>query len=240
MPENNEAKHPPFFFTGGFGWQTKFIGGILSAQGLIQVVATLLVFPPISRRLGSLTLFRLTAFTFPFLYLLVPYLTLLPTSLRMICVYLILVWKVSAAAFTYPSVQIMLVNSAPSTKVLGTINGAAASSASLSRAIGPTVSGLVQSAGLVHGILGLPWWVNGFIALLGVLISGFMTDKRMASISAEKQAGDDPTCQPLLDPSEQEAHNTLELPNANLETMQATPTSPTLEHSPSMSTFLPK
>lgn len=230
MPEEDHSKDSPFFFIGGFGWQTKFIGGILSVQGMIQVVATLLIFPPLNRRLGSLTLYRLTTFSYPFLYFLVPYLTLLPTNLRMVCVYIILIWKVSAQAFTFPSTHIMLANSAPSTKILGTLNGAAASSASLSRAIGPTVSGLVQSAGLAHGMLGLPWWVNAAIALTGFIISCFMTDKRIAPTNSEKSHADE-TTEPLL--NNDDFATAPELPNASLETMQATPTSPVLERRPS-------
>lgn len=178
MPESDQPAHLPFQFTGGFGLATKTIGGILASQGLIQVVATLFIFPPINRWLGSLTLFRLTIITYPLLYLVVPYVTLVPRNLRMVCVYVILVWKVTAQAFTFPSTQIMLANSAPSTKVLGTLNGAAASSASLSRSFGPTFSGLLQTAGLANGVLGLPWWVSALIASMGVAISFFMVEDR--------------------------------------------------------------
>jgi hypothetical protein len=61
--------------------------------------------------------------------------------------------------------------------MLGTINGVAASTASLSRAFGPTVSGFLFSAGLRLGYSGLAWWCSAVIALAGAFISLRMTDK---------------------------------------------------------------
>jgi hypothetical protein len=157
LPESHEMPHLPFQFSGGFALPTKIIGFILSAQGFIQMFATLFVFPYVNRKIGSLATFRLVIISYPLLYLLVPYLTLVPASLRMPSIYFVLVWKVTAQALSYPSLAIMLANASPSRKVLGTLNGVAASSASLCRAFGPTLSGLVQSLGLSVGVMGLPW-----------------------------------------------------------------------------------
>jgi MFS family permease len=101
-------------------------------------------------------------------------------------VYLALVWKVTAQAFAFPSSSIMLANSAPSSKVLGTLNGAAASAASACRAFGPTVSGLLQSAGLSIGTLGLPWWVNVLVAGVGAVISLVMVEEKRRIFESEK------------------------------------------------------
>lgn len=166
---------------------TKAIGGILSAQGIIQMIATIIVFPMVNRRIGSLWTYRSVVMLYPLLYLLVPYISLVPDSLKLPMIYAVLVWKVTAQAFAFPSSSIMLANSAPSSKVLGSINGAAASAASACRAFGPTVSGLLQSAGLSIGTLGLPWWVNVVIAALGALISMFMVEERRRTFESEKE-----------------------------------------------------
>jgi MFS family permease len=220
LPESDTAPSLPFKFTGGFDLPTRAIGGILSAQGLIQVIAMLFAFPMLTRYLGSLTLFRITVLTYPFLYIVTPYLTLAPTALRMPCVYLILVWKVCAQAFTMPSALIMLANNTPSPKVSGTLNGAMAASASLCRTFGPTFSGLLQSAGLSLGALGLPWWTNAAVAVIGAVIAIFMREEKRRTFENEK-------AMPMDDESEDdEALN--EGPNASLETLQSTPTSPLL------------
>jgi MFS family permease len=178
--------HLPFQFSGGFALPTKIIGFILSAQGFIQMFVTLFVFPYVNRKIGSLATFRLVIISYPLLYLLVPYLTLVPASLRMPSIYFVLVWKVTAQALSYPSLAIMLANASPSRKVLGTLNGVAASSASLCRAFGPTLSGLVQSLGLSVGVMGLPWWANSFVAIIGALLSLQMIEENRRYTKAEK------------------------------------------------------
>ncbi|KAH6704259.1 hypothetical protein BKA61DRAFT_703041 [Leptodontidium sp. MPI-SDFR-AT-0119] len=92
-------------------------------------------------------------------------------------VYALVVWKCTFATLAYPSNAILLTNSAPSLLMLGTINGVAASTASLSRAFGPTVSGFLFSAGLGLGYSGLAWWCSAIIAVVGAIISLFVTDE---------------------------------------------------------------
>jgi hypothetical protein len=176
-PENVEQWHSILKFVGGYGLTTKQIGIVLSVQGVYSMMATIFLFPIVVRRLGALGLFRFMAISYPILYITTPYLVLLPDSLRMIGLYAVVVWKCTFSTMAYPSNAILLTNSAPSLLMLGTINGVAASTASLSRAFGPTVSGFLFSAGLRFGYSGLAWWCSAIIAVIGALISLGMTDK---------------------------------------------------------------
>ncbi|KAI9780975.1 MAG: Fungal specific transcription factor [Geoglossum umbratile] len=91
-------------------------------------------------------------------------------------VYLCLVVKVTAGVLAYPSNAILLTNSAPSMLVLGAINGVSASTASLSRAFGPTISGLIHSAGLKMGYSGLAWWAGALVCVFGAIESLWMEE----------------------------------------------------------------
>lgn len=166
----------PFKFVSGYGMDTKQIGVILSVQGIYSMIATVFVFPIVVRRLGALGLFKLIALSYPILYITTPYFVLLPHSLRMVGVYGVVIWKCTFATMAYPSNAILLTNSAPSLLMLGTINGVAASAASLARAFGPTASGFLFSAGLRIGYSGLAWWCSALIAVAGALISLRMTE----------------------------------------------------------------
>ena len=166
----------PFRFTDGFGLETKTIGVIMSVQGVYSLLSNYLIVPPVTRRLGSLRLFRLLAFSYFSLYLVTPYLVLLPDQLRMPAIYLLVIWKCTFATMAYPSNAILLANAAPSKQVLGTINGIAASTASLCRALGPTLSGLLYSFGLQTGYSGLAWWFSGFITIIGAYLSSQITE----------------------------------------------------------------
>ena len=177
-PVTHEPSSLPFKFTGGFGLSSKTIGTLLSIQGVYSMAAQLLLFPFAVKRLGTLRLFRLVVITWPLLYLIVPYIVLLPSQLQILGVMFCLLWRITAQVLAFPANAIMLTNSAPSSLVLGLVNGVAASTASLSRAFGPTTSGLIHSAGLRLGYTGFAWWVGGLIAAIGACESLLMREDK--------------------------------------------------------------
>ncbi|OAA81510.1 Major facilitator superfamily domain, general substrate transporter [Akanthomyces lecanii RCEF 1005] len=192
-PPDHPVQKLPFKFVDGFGLDTKTIGVIMSVQGLYSLFSNYLVVAPVTRRLGSLRLFRLIAFSYFSLYLVTPYLVLLPESMRMPAIYLLVIWKCTFATMAYPSNAILLANSAPSKEVLGTINGIAASTASLCRALGPTVSGFLYALGLQTGYSGLAWWFSGATTLVGAYLSSQITEGGYKSAVSEEEE------EPLLD-----------------------------------------
>lgn len=176
-PVNGSPWKLPFKFVSGYGLTTKEIGVVLSVQGVYSMVATVFIFPLVVRKVGALGLFRIITLSYPLLYITTPYMVLLPESVRMAGVYALIIWKCTCATMAYPSNAILLTNSAPSLLMLGTINGVAASTASLSRAFGPTISGILFSAGLRLGYSGLAWWCSALITVAGAIISLRMTDE---------------------------------------------------------------
>ena len=129
--------------------------------------AQLIVFPWLSKKVGSLRTFWITLSLYPILYVLAPYLALLPPKLRVPGLMVLLVGKVTFQSLSYPSLAIILANSSPSKRVLGTLNGAAASSASISRGFGPTISGFMDGVGESKHMTGLAWWTIAGVALIG-------------------------------------------------------------------------
>ncbi|KAI8935536.1 hypothetical protein NX059_008106 [Plenodomus lindquistii] len=169
-PVPSEANQDlPFFFKGGFGWSTQTNGGFLATQGFLQMFAQVMLFPWLSKKLGSLRTFWIAMGMYPILYLLAPYLVLLPEVLRIPGLMLLLIGKVTFQSLSYPSLAIILTNSSPSKRVLGTLNGVAMSTASISRGFGPTISGALDSIGDTIGMTGLAWWTIAAVALLGWL-----------------------------------------------------------------------
>jgi hypothetical protein len=143
------------------------IGAFLATQGVLQMLAQLIIFPWLIKRLGSLRTFWVTLSLYPMLYLIAPYLALLPEKFRIPGLMVLLVCKVTFQSLSYPSLAIILANSSPSKRVLGTLNGAAASSASVCRGFGPTISGFIDGVGQANNMSGLAWWTIAGVALLG-------------------------------------------------------------------------
>lgn len=182
----------PFKFTGGLGLQTKTIGFMLAVQGVYSMIAQLWLFPFIVRRLGTLRTFRIVLLAWPPLYLAVPYLILLPEKLQMPAAYVALISKITFHVIAFPSTAILLANAAPSSTVLGCINGVAASIASLSRAFGPTVTGLLHSKGLESGYSVLAWWACGLVCVIGAVESFWMEETESGLFREEKTGHHEP------------------------------------------------
>lgn len=175
-PENKVPTSLPFKFVDGFGLDSKTIGIILSAQGAYQLLINMFLIPPVLKRFGARRLFRFLVVIYFALYLVTPYLVLLPEQYRMMGVGMVLVWKCTFASMAYPSNAILTADSAPSHLALGTINGVAASTASLCRAFGPTISGILYAVGLQSGYSGLAWWCSALVAISGAIV-GFQIEE---------------------------------------------------------------
>ncbi|KAJ5649031.1 uncharacterized protein N7484_002754 [Penicillium longicatenatum] len=175
-PKSDDRVALPLQFTGGLGLPTKTIGFMLAVQGVYSMIAQLWLFPFVVKQFGTLRTFRFVLLAWPAIYLTVPYLILLPAKLQMPAVYVALISKITLHVIAFPATAILLANAAPSSKVLGTINGAAASTASLSRAFGPTLTGLLHSKGLESGYSVLAWWACGLVCLIGAIQSFWMEE----------------------------------------------------------------
>jgi len=208
----------PFRFIGGFAKSTKEIGFMMAVQASYSMIAQLWLFPLIVRRIGTLRAFRAVMTIWPVLYLFVPYLVLLPERFQTAGIYACLVIKITFQVIAFPSNAILLANAAPSKSVLGTINGVAASTACLARALGPIVSGAIHSAGLKLGSTGLAWWACGIVCAIGALESYWMeeTEPRLDRSSDEEEQN---TCEPLLHNAAVEPADDCITPSDNLSLM---------------------
>jgi hypothetical protein len=168
---------------------TKTIGFMLAVQGVYSMIAQLWLFPFVVKHFGTLRTFRFVLFVWPPLYLAVPYLVLLPAKLQMLAVYVSLISKITFHVIAFPATAILLANAAPSSKVLGSINGVAASTASLSRAFGPTITGLLHSKGLDSGYSVLAWWACGLVCLIGAIQSFWMEESPEPERFKTRQTG---------------------------------------------------
>ncbi|KAI0159748.1 major facilitator superfamily domain-containing protein [Xylariaceae sp. FL1272] len=181
----------PFKFVDGFAFDTKTVGIILSIQGVYQLFVNLVLVPTFLRRFGALRLFRFVVVAYFLLYVVTPYLVLLPEAYRFVGIGAVLIWKCTFASMMYPSNAILTADSAPSHLALGTINGVAASTASLCRAFGPTISGILYAVGLKSGYSGLAWWCSALVAIAGAFVGLQIPDPA----SLHENRGDDRNAQ---------------------------------------------
>ncbi|KAM7183912.1 MFS general substrate transporter [Naviculisporaceae sp. PSN 640] len=150
-------------FTGGLGLRSASIGIWLSVFGIGGILLQLFIYPRMQARIGTLGVFKISLIMFPLIYLLAPYLSLLPDTgplsfLRWLGLGIIICGQIMARTMAIPSTVILLTEAAPAKNVLGTVHGAGNMLACLARAVGPAVGGAVYSIGVNEGVIGAVWW----------------------------------------------------------------------------------
>ena len=175
-PKADEAPSSWFKFVGGYGLTTREIGLILTVQGVLAMLIQFILFPPVAGKFGAFNVYKAMMVLYPISYIIVPYLDFIPEDYKYAGIYATLVIRILFGCLSYPCNMILLTNSAPSLLVLGTINGIAASVASLARSFGPTISGMLYSYGLDIGYVGLAWWINAGICIIGAVQALWILD----------------------------------------------------------------
>lgn len=169
---SNKDAHLPFAFTGGFGLSTEQVGLATAIIGAIGLPLQILIYPSLNTRLGTLTAYK--SFL-PFsiaAYVLLPFLVLLPDSNWLVWPSLTAIFalQVLSRTFALPSTVILVNNSSPSPRALGTIHGFAQSVSSGARTAGPVVGGWLLGWGLKANCVGAVWWTIAGVAGLNWLL----------------------------------------------------------------------
>lgn len=183
--------HPPGFrprglihFTGGLALPPPRIGLALAILGAIGITLQLFLYPHLSHRLGTVRSYRLFLMLFPITYVLVPFLSIVPSwSKPPAGVSGVLIWaaitvvlfiQVLARTFALPCATILINNCSPHPSVLGTVHGIGQSVSSLTRTFGPIMFGWIFGKGLDIGVVGLAWWILALVAITGSIAGRFL------------------------------------------------------------------
>lgn len=104
---------------------------------------------------------------FPIVYVLVPYTALIQSPrLQFAALMALLLVKGFAVIVGFPCITILLTNSAPTMRILGTLNGFATMFSGIGRAVGPMSAGTTFSWGVKRGYVIPAFW---FLAVIAVM-----------------------------------------------------------------------
>ncbi|KAI1425634.1 major facilitator superfamily domain-containing protein [Xylaria sp. FL1777] len=193
--------HLPFRFTGGLGLPPRSVGLAMAILGVIGILMQLLLYPWLSARLGTLRSWRTFLFFFPITYLILPFLSVVPSSTPppsqktglaiWAAIGGVLFVQVSARTFALPAQTILVNNCTPHPSVLGTVHGLGQSASSLARTIGPVAGGWLYGLGLSHGLVGGVFWGMAGVAVAGVVFSFWVREGNGHEIWLEGDEEDD-------------------------------------------------
>ncbi|PNS15676.1 hypothetical protein CAC42_4128 [Sphaceloma murrayae] len=163
---SNPVYAPPFRFSGGFGLDSARIGLLFTLYGVSGMMIQFFIFPPFARRFGVVKCLRACSVGMPMVYFFVPFTALIEDQrTQMVAGFGLMLTKGVFSTFAFPCSTILLTNSAPSLRILGTLNGVAVSVSAIGRAAGPAIVGAVFTAGVERGYVIAPWWTLCAIAV---------------------------------------------------------------------------
>ncbi|KHN96816.1 Major Facilitator Superfamily protein [Metarhizium album ARSEF 1941] len=209
-PENTKL---PFYFNGGFGLGSGTIGTIFMLYGITCGLVQFILFSPMVTRWGVLNCYktcceetlsrtfnckllanRLTALgvIMPIAYILTPYTSLFPTSeSRLLALAFVLALKAFSIIVAFPSVTILLTNSAKSLRILGTLNGFVTMFSGFGRALGPASTGLAFTWGAKNGYVVTAYFFLAAMAVLGAIPVFWVVEGNGPTASAEDSDAED-------------------------------------------------
>ncbi|KAL2826792.1 major facilitator superfamily domain-containing protein [Aspergillus cavernicola] len=193
--QDNPDMQLPFKFVGGCAMDSQQIGMFYTLTGIIGMVMQFYVFPTFAKRFGVLNCVKAPTVVSPILYLLTPYIPLVPESMRNATIFSLVLAKLTCAIFIFPCITILLTNSASSLSILGTLNGVATSVSAIGRAAGPAVLGPIFSLGVRAGYIIIPWWFLSFLSVVAAIPVLWIVE----SDSFQIQSLDEP--EPILEQS---------------------------------------
>lgn len=171
----------PIDIPGGLGLGIQTVGLIMAVNGFIALFVQAVIFPLAAEWFGIWPLFVWTITLHPIVYIIVPYLAVLPQNLLFTGIYFCLTVRNILSIILYPLLLILLKQASPSASCLGRINGLAASAGAACRTVAPPVAGLLYGWGTKIGFTGLAWWGAGAVALVGVVQVWFVPRDRHES-----------------------------------------------------------
>ncbi len=188
----------PFVFTGGMGMPPRDVGFAMAILGVIGILMQLFIYPLVNARLGVVKSWRIFLYCFPIAYVLVPYLSIVPSKtpppaekdgmLVWLCLCTVLFIQVTGRTFALPATTILVNNASPHPSVLGTMHGIGQSLSSAGRTIGPSLGGVFYGMGLRYGVVGAVWWGLSGLAVVNCIASNWVREGDGHEIKLE---GDD-------------------------------------------------
>lgn len=128
----------------------------------------------------------------PFVYIVTPYSVLIEDDrLRYAAFMTAFVLKGVFSMIIFPCVTIILTNSAPSVKVLGTLNGYATLVSGIGRAVGPAMTGAAFSWGVQKGYIITGWAFLAVMAFFGAISTFFLQEGDGIDVPTEVAGGEE-------------------------------------------------
>lgn len=161
----DDTKSKGLDFQGGLGMDVHAVGIFLAINGFITLFVQGFVFPIFVEHVGVWNSFVWMIILYPITYIMVPFVSVLPTEFESYGLYLSLLFQAFFSIIVFPCALILMKNATPSPLVLGRVNGMAMSACCLARTISSPLVGLIYSLGGSAAA----WWGLAIVSIIGII-----------------------------------------------------------------------
>lgn len=176
-PVVTQSSSSPLLFTGGLGLTPHAVGLATASIGIIGLPIQILLYPPLSARLGTLSSYRVFLWPSILVYAALPFLAFIARSssssssssnvLLWVALITALGMQVLARAFVGPATVVLVNNCTPHPQLLATVHGLAQSISSAARMVGPLLGGAALAWAEERGWgVGAPFWGMAGLAVV--------------------------------------------------------------------------
>lgn len=160
-----DTKHGSMDFNGGLGMETTDVGTFLAVNGFVALFIQAVIFPLFVENIGVWKTFVSTVALYPLVYVIVPFIPLLPTKFTSLGIYFSFTIQSFFGILVIPCALILLKNATTTPAALGRINGLAMSACCLARTVSSPLVGVIYSV----GGSATAWYSLAFVAALGAI-----------------------------------------------------------------------
>ncbi|KAI0388003.1 MFS general substrate transporter [Hypomontagnella monticulosa] len=150
---------------GGLGYTVHDVGVYLSVNGILGLLIQAIIFPIFVDKVGVWKSFVINIIFYPLAYMVMPFLSVLPSVLVSPGIYLSLIMQSFFGIIVIPCALILIKDATPSPLVLGKVNGVAMSACCLARTLSPPLVGIIYSAGGSAAA----WFSCAGVAVIGIV-----------------------------------------------------------------------
>lgn len=166
---------------GGLGYTVHDVGTFMAINGVIAMAVQALIFPVFVERVGVWKSFVLMVLVYPIAYLIMPFLSVLPSNWTGAGVYFTMFLQNFFGIIVVPCILILLKNATPSPAVLGKVNGLAMSACCGARTFSPPLVGIFYSAGGSAAA----WFSCAAVAVIGIVQLFWVPREPMGEVHVE-------------------------------------------------------
>ena len=163
--DDPSPSHGSIDFTGGLGMSLHDVGTFLAVNGFIALFIQGVIFPLFVENIGVWKTFISTIILYPLVYVIVPFISLIPPKYTSAGVYLSFTIQSFFSILVIPCALILLKNATTHPAALGRINGLAMSACCLARTVSSPLVGVIYS----FGGSAAAWYSLAIVAALGAI-----------------------------------------------------------------------